>query len=227
MARIHLFLLTICLSGFGKNLALAQSGDINLLPEFGRVKKSRGLLKADKKLIDFVDANYPDRKAAAAYFAAKGWTFIRNNDYTTAIKRFNQAWLLDSTNASAYWGFGAVTGVRRQYDSSLGYFRKSYQLDPSNKRLLLDIAQTLLIKYDDQKQAADLENSLSSTQAFLRDSPDAHGSPEAYMKLARIYYFKQDYPNAWKYVDQAATLTPGEPQDWELLRDLNTVAPRK
>ena len=91
MPRTYPLLFTICLSGFGINLALAQSGGINLLPEFGRVEKSHSLLKAGRKFIDFVDANYPDRKAAATYFAAKSWTFVQNDGYTTAIKRFNQA----------------------------------------------------------------------------------------------------------------------------------------
>lgn len=226
MSHLHKFLLTICLSGVSSNLVLAQSGNINLLPEFGKVKKSRGLLKMDKEFLDLTDKNFPNRQAAAAYFAAKGWTFIRSDDYITAIKRFNQAWLLDSTNASAYWGFGAVTGVRRQYETSLQYLRKSYQLDPANKRILLAVAHTLLIKYDDQKQAIDLENSLATAQTFLSESHDAQANTEAYMQMARIYFFKQDYPTAWKYADLAVALSPGATQKWDLLDELNKIAPR-
>ena len=117
-------------------------------------------------------------------------------------------------------------GSAPKHEVSLQYFRKSQQLDPTYKRLLLAIAHTLLIKYDDQKQAIDLENSLSTKQAFLRDSHDAQANTEAYMKLARIYFFRQDYPNARKNADLVSILNPDATQAWDLLPELNKIAPR-
>ncbi len=126
----------------------------------------------------------------------------------TAIKRFNQAWLLDSTNATAYWGFGAVTGERREYTTSLNYFQMARKLDPSNTKVMLDVSQTLLMRYEVTKQSADLDNAITSIQVFLDDSHDASGNFQAYEKMAAAYLFKGDYPAAWEYADKATRINP-------------------
>lgn len=54
-------------------------------------EKSRALQKADVAFLAFCDKNFPSRKEAAAYHAKKGWDFFYASDFTTAIKRYNQA----------------------------------------------------------------------------------------------------------------------------------------
>ena len=125
------FLLALGFYLTATNLIRAQSGSINLLPRYGNIEKSSAMLKLDEEFIDFCDKNFPNRQAASAYHAAKGWSFFGAGDYTTAIRRFNQSWLLDSTNANAFWGFGAITAIRLENDVSLQFFQKSYQLNPT------------------------------------------------------------------------------------------------
>ena len=33
---------------------------------------------------------------------------LKKNDTKTVMKRFNQAWLLNTNNPQAYWGFGII-----------------------------------------------------------------------------------------------------------------------
>lgn len=204
----------------------ARNGDINLLPMYGGVEKSRALRKADAEFLAFCDQNFPSRKEAAAHHAKRGWNYFYANDYNTAIKRYNQAWLLDSTNASAYWGFGIIEGTRGHSTEALRYFQLSLRHNPANRRLLLDIGQALLDRYLLTRYMPDLDMAMQRLQEYLTDTSDAKGTTDAYMRLAAAYYFKRDYINAWKYIDQTRVLDATALDGWPLLTELQKAAPR-
>ncbi|WP_052732237.1 tetratricopeptide repeat protein [Hymenobacter terrenus] len=216
-----------CLLACTAKAQVVRDGSINLLPMYGGARKSRVLRKADEQFLTACDQLFPNRQAAAKYYAGKGWECIRKDDFNTAIKRLNQAWLLDSTNATAYWGFGAVAGAREEFIASLHYFKLTRKYDPTNLKVLLDISQTLLLRFERNKQASDLEDAVNAIQLFLTTSHDALENFQAYEKLAIVYFLKHDYLNAWKYVDLAAALQPIAVQTWELLPELERAAPRK
>ncbi len=62
----------------------------------------------------------PDQ-AGSAGAAALGWKYLDRGDTSTAMKRFNQAWMFDRKNPQAYWGFGIVMGRRAKEAEALGY----------------------------------------------------------------------------------------------------------
>lgn len=204
----------------------AREGDVNLLPMYGNEAKSRTLQKADEKFLAFCDLNFPSRKEAATYHAKKGWDFFYANDFTTAIKRYNQAWLLDSTNASAYWGFGVIEGERQHNTDALRYFQSSLRLNPANRRLLVDMSQALLSRYQVTHHSPDLDAAISQLQEYLTDTTDAKGTTDAYKRMAVAQFFKRDYVNSWKYVDLASALDATATHDWEFLPELQKTAPR-
>ncbi|GAA3962292.1 hypothetical protein GCM10022407_06440 [Hymenobacter antarcticus] len=203
----------------------------NLLPRYGNMPKRSELLVADQELLNYCDQKFPGRPEAAKAFSARGWDYMRAQDPVTAIKRFNQAWLLDSTDAGAFWGFGVVMGQRQQYDESLGYFQTAYRLDGSNKRLLVDMATTRLELYAAKKEAGLLDGAIHDLQLFLADSMDAKTNAlayvNAYSKLGAAYTFKQDYASAWKYVYLVENILPGALKGQPWLRRLKKEAPRK
>lgn len=201
---------------------VARSSDINLLPMYGKFEKSRALQKADANLL----AKFPNRKDAATQFANRGWDYFYINDLTTAIKRFNQAWLLDSTNASAYWGFGVIEGRRGHHTEALRYFQTSLRHNPTNRRLLVDIGQALLDRYLVTRHLPDLNTAMQQWQQYLTDTTDAKGTADAYMRLAAAYYYKRDYLNAWKYLDLTKALDAAAFQSWPMLAELQQAAPR-
>ena len=101
MNAVYGFLLVGCLWRPAAPLAAqpAANSAINLLPRYGNAPKSAQLLRADAAFLAFCDKIFPTRKAAAAHVATRGWFFLRAGEANTAIKRFNRAWLLDSTHA--------------------------------------------------------------------------------------------------------------------------------
>jgi len=55
-------------------------------------------------------------------FTSIGFDYLRQDDPDTAIKRFNQAWLIDHNNHNAYFGFAIYTATTTGNLASLKYF---------------------------------------------------------------------------------------------------------
>lgn len=74
------------------------------------------LLKwGDEKLIADTTAAYGSRHAASEAFVAVAWKHLESDDLENAIRRFNQAWLLEPENPDVYWGFVSVLYLRSEY----------------------------------------------------------------------------------------------------------------
>jgi tetratricopeptide (TPR) repeat protein len=113
---------------------------INLLPMYGNATKCKQQLESDKEFLAFCDSAYFSRKEASASHVDFGWMYFYDKDFDTSIKRFNQAWLLDSTNADVYWGFGVILGERKQYEESIEMLESSLEIYPEKERLWFCLA---------------------------------------------------------------------------------------
>lgn len=88
-------------------------GKHNLIPMFGEPYVERGLdyIEADNEFLEIIDKDFDSRAAAATKFVHLGFDFFYKGDLRTAMKRFNQAWLIDSENAGSFFGFWLVQSV--------------------------------------------------------------------------------------------------------------------
>ena len=86
--------------------------------EQGRVKTA-AMRDADLVFIAEALQLEPTRAAAAQHSAALGWTYLRRGDVETAMKRFNQAWLLDPKTGASYHGFAVVLAEQGAPDSEI------------------------------------------------------------------------------------------------------------
>lgn len=112
---------------FAAAAAVAVAGtDINQLPKYGGGPKNAAQVEADRRLLEGVDAQFGgDRPRAAREAAQRGWDEFRRGRHDDAMRRFNQAWLIDPTNGAALWGMAAVSGVRGQRSASLALFAEA------------------------------------------------------------------------------------------------------
>lgn len=128
-------LLILCVNGQNTNSITPCIEKINLLPLYGNVEKCSEQLEADKRFLSYCDSNYPSRREAAKAHVGMGWNYAEKNDRDTATKRFNQAWLLDSLNADAYWGLGIIQGSKQLYEDAEKLFQKSLSLNAKNEKV--------------------------------------------------------------------------------------------
>lgn len=85
---------------------------LNERPMFEGGIKTPAMQEADAAFIAGVEQHGGSRSAGAQRMVASGWRFWRSGDRATAMRRFNQAWLLDAANPGAYHGMAVVRATQ-------------------------------------------------------------------------------------------------------------------
>ncbi|MBT8083466.1 MAG: hypothetical protein KJO56_13660 [Gammaproteobacteria bacterium] len=111
---------------------------INELPMYGLRDKTTKQKRADKKYIRDMTRGGRSREEAAEVAAKNAWHVFYSGDKAAAIRRFNQAWLLDPDNQLALWGFAVTSIDRGDWDAALRYYRMAIESGPENPRLERD-----------------------------------------------------------------------------------------
>ena len=131
-------------AGLGLAPAVKADYPINERPMYGHLTKTAAQKRADKKYIKYMTKGGRSRTVAADMPAKAGWDFYYKGDRSTAIKRFNQAWLLDPENQLALWGFAGICQDREQWDKAIKYFEMALEKGPENAMLDRDYQNALL-----------------------------------------------------------------------------------
>ena len=101
---------------------------VNELPMFGGYEPTEWQERANEEFFRMVLPEFDGaRDTAAEHFARTGWNLYYGGDWTVAVKRFNQAWLLDRDNQHALWGFAVIERERGQRDEALRYYRMALE----------------------------------------------------------------------------------------------------
>ncbi|MFC2103923.1 tetratricopeptide repeat protein [Bacteroidota bacterium] len=201
---------TLCLL-FVFNLLKAQTPD-NTKPHYGNVVKSQEYIDSDNEFIDIVVKQYGSREIAAKEHIKFGWDYLKKGDKETAMKRFNQAWLLDSTLSDVNWGYGAVLGANGQFDQSIYYLKKYYDSNPQNNRILIDIA-TAYFQYANSLKQQGMNDAwilnIGKGKSCIKKSLLINDkNAYAYSQLAIAYYYENKIDSAKYYGLIANELDP-------------------
>ena len=111
---------------------------INELPMYGRAQKTPDQKWADQKYIGTVTRGGASREDAAEYAARLGWNYYYSANCTSAIRRFNQAWLLNPDNRNALWGFAVISLERGEIEEATHYFEMAIDVGPEDPSLQQD-----------------------------------------------------------------------------------------
>jgi tetratricopeptide (TPR) repeat protein len=109
LAVFMLGILSVAAVG-GIDRALAETNDYppNQRPMYGGIEKTPAMKAADEAYIKSVLAAGYTRAGASKEASKLGFQYLEKDDAASAMKRFNQAWLLDPANGEAYHGFALV-----------------------------------------------------------------------------------------------------------------------
>jgi len=124
----------------------ANDYPINELPMYGNRDKTAEQKRFDEKLIEDTTKDGLSREDAANSLARLGWNYYYKDNKSTAIKRFNQAWLLDPNNQLALWGFAVISKDRGQTGEAINYYRMAIENGPENPSLQRDYENTLKLR---------------------------------------------------------------------------------
>ena len=188
----------ICLLLLLSGLPCYAQSKSNLLPMYGRVPKTQDQLKADLAFLATADSLFKkDRHKASRYYAERGWDYFYQSIVDTAMFRFNQAWLLDSTNANVFWGYGLVAGVQGDFDQSIAFLERSRKMQNENDNLIVDLALSYLKRYTVKAKKEDQANA----EKLLNEAVQLNAkNPYALYNLALLADSQKDYAKAWDYI---------------------------
>ena len=130
------------------------------------------------------------RKAALEQFGSidsavtdmlnKAWAFFCQNDLEMAMRRFNQAWILNPDFPDAYFGFAALLEMKGNYTEANRLYFLGAENDRQNRRTILCYQQIATCK----EQVNDLKGAADVYLKIRMVKPD---DPFVFKKLGYLY----------------------------------------
>jgi Tfp pilus assembly protein PilF len=234
MQKLLTFIIFIYpLTTFGQQMTSSQweeqsKTNIRLLPKYGHIQKNENQKKADKEFIETALKQDSTNRKASDHLVRLGFSYLYR-DIKTAMYRFNQAYLLDSTNTDIYWGYGGVYMTLGEYAKAEKQYLEGLALNPSNTHLLTDYGTYFMAQYynlqpiDEKGALRNLDSAIMyMTKSYQFDPLDQNTS----FKLSICYWNKGDCDNAWKYYDLCKALG-GQPITEDYTNDLQRKCKRE
>lgn len=196
-------------------VTIPNNQKIDDVPMYGQPEIPRPELakEEDSKFINNAISRFGgNRNIASLAWCDVAEDFYNKGNYHYAMRRYNQAWLLNPDNYKVYWGFGRVMLVRREYEKAFDYFEKAKELvdDPYQKPALLsDVAIAYNNKANsftkDQKQEREKYFGLANDN-FEESTKLDPTYINSWINWAFSLYFQGDYQASWSKVKKARTL---------------------
>jgi tetratricopeptide (TPR) repeat protein len=203
---------------------LACAVDRNLLPKYGGLPKTAIEKEIDDTFISVMDEDYHgDRKKASMDMAMRGWQYLAAGDLDNAMRRFNQAWLLNKKNGTALWGMAAIVSSAGKYDDSLKLFAEAEKFVGSEINFSVDYAKAV-----GKAGAAQRDDALLK-DAFNRFERVHQKAPQNTLNLqnwAMTLFSIGNYSEAWAKVKLAESTPNKDALDPRFLAALQSHMPQ-
>jgi tetratricopeptide (TPR) repeat protein len=189
--------------------SLVRADDRNLLPKYGGLPLTAIEKEINDKFVSGMDEDYHgDLKKASMDMAMRGWQYLREGDFDVAMRRFNQAWLLNKNNGTALWGMAAIEASSGKFDESLKLFAEAEQFVGSDINFSVDYAKAVGIAGAAQKDDALLKDAFDRFERIYQKAPQNTLNLQNWaITLASI----GKYSEAWAKV-KLAEATPNKNQ---------------
>ena len=205
MYPIKVLVIAISCSLLPSNLVAEQKIPADLIPMYGGMGRASNqeIKKGDDEFISKVTEEFGTRQNAAKAFVERAFQLYHKNDLLTAMRRFNQAWLIDPQNPEVYWGFASV-----QYDigancSAMKMTEYALRLGYSNPEFLADAGMMhglCPLGADDFSNEQKNTYFEKSNVLFEKAVSIVSTNPYIYDKWGQSLYWRGDYKGAWDKV---------------------------
>jgi tetratricopeptide (TPR) repeat protein len=169
-------------------------------------QKTEQQLAADAHFIASIDQLYKgDRKTAANDLTQRGWKALREGNPQEAVRRFQQALLLDSANSYAQWGMGAAQGSGGRGQDALQWFAQAERTLKDDTNFEVDYARTQAIAGAQSHTASLQQDALARFARIYQTDPQHTANLQNW---AICLFYMESYAEAWKKI-QLAESTAG------------------
>lgn len=184
--------------------------DISLLPEYGNVEKTAEEKEIDAAFIAKVLEEWKNAGTASEELARAGFQYLyERGDLVMAMRKFNEAYLLNPRNPDAYLGFGTIYFTLGAYEEARELYDKGLKIDPENAPILTNYGTTWLGEYyknfDTDRELAE-ENLDKALEYFLQSEEIDDSNSDTIFKLSIVYLYRENCRLSRKYLEKAKKL---------------------
>ena len=199
---------------FPAGWATAQSDPSEKLPMYGQpgVARPENLKKIDEDLIRDATFRFGNRQAASRALVEQGWASVRKGMLDTAMRRFNEAWLLNPKNYQAFWGFGAVLSEQEKLAEAIEQLETARDLidDPKQRVALLSDLGAVHSSYGARlpadKQLDRAQHFVIANNRFAESLEMDPNYSRSWREWAFSLYEQERYSEAWVKARRAMEL---------------------
>jgi len=205
MDRVVAALLALpLLAGCPEALRADGEAPSDQIPMYGNVEKPPFLTSAHEHFIRESTAAFGSRETASDAFARRAWQLYERDDLADAMRRFNEAWLLNPHSPQPYWGFGSVLHDQGKVHDALAMLSRAWELDRSNPRLMADLARVIAQEATYAGTAAERERYFTKAcELFEKASVLEPKNGHSYALWALALYDRGRYAESWEKVHKA------------------------
>ena len=181
---------------------------IDTLPMYGGMDRQSvpELKKADDAFIESVSSAFGGRERAAKRWVDQGFAFYKRGELDMAMRRFNQAWLLDAKNPEVYWGFGAVLHDRGLAFGAFNMEKRAYDLGFRDAGFIADLGRVATLRIVEGKDltAEQKASFIAESESYYEEAlKSGQQTGYIYDSWSSAKYWRGDYAGAWEKVKLA------------------------
>lgn len=172
-------------------------------PMYGDVEKDERYKKIDDDFRKAMISQYGSVDNAVNEYLNMAWALFYRNDLTTAMRRFNQAWLLNPDFPDTYFGFAAILEMQGKNAEATRFYLSGIKKDRDKERTVICYRQIAECK----EQLNDLSGAVESITKIKMLKPD---STFVYKKLGHLYMKQGESKLAMEAYGKAIELDPND-----------------
>lgn len=186
--------------------------DVRLQPKYGSKPLSAEQKQQNEQFVTTTlkRLEYEGNRAeASADWIKEGFNALGRKKPREAMYRFNEAWLLDSTNVDTYWGFGAVYMSINSYEKAREQYLYGLKRAPRHAAMQADYAGYFMAQFyglqslDPQNASVNIDSALRYLNTSYQIAPK---EANTCLKLSVCYMLKGKCNDAWKFFHECEAL---------------------
>ena len=130
--KLLIFICFLFIMVFANKYAHCQ----NTVAMYGEKERTKEHKKIDERFINEAIIQKGSREKASEYYTKVGWSYFYHDSIDLAMKRFNQAWLLNPENPDVYFGFAALTETNGNITDAKRFYELGHAKDFNNNRAM-------------------------------------------------------------------------------------------
>jgi hypothetical protein len=231
-AVLGLLVLSATVTVFPVSWAAGQGDPTEKLPMYGQpgIARPENLKKLDEDFIRDATFRFGSRGAASRVLSEQGWANVRKGMLDVAMRRFNEAWLVNPKNYQVFWGFGAVLSEQGKLTAAIEQLETARELidDPKQRVLLLSDLGTVHsvygVRMPAERQLERAQHFVIANNRFAESLEIDPNNARSWRDWAISLYEQERYSEAWVKAKRAMELN-AQPFPADFLENLKKKVP--